>query len=62
MLGFALGVIVSYVLAGAYVYSIGKPLNVFLSADKQVTISAILGWPATVSRVMKVGVSTTRTP
>ena len=57
MIGFFSGALLAYVLAGAYIYAIGRPLNFWLSDDKQVTIKAILGWPATVRRVMRQGVA-----
>lgn len=59
MIGFLIGLAVMYLGVGAYVYAIGKPLNVFLAADKKVTFNAVLGWPETVKRVMGEGVNKT---
>lgn len=55
MIEFGLGVLASYFAVGVYVYAIGKPLNVWLTEDKQVTFKAIVGWPATIRRVMRAG-------
>lgn len=57
MFGFMLGLVAMYLGVGAYVYVIGKPLNMWLAADKAVTFKALLGWPETIRRVMREGVN-----
>lgn len=58
LIGFLLGLVVMYLIAGLIVYNIAKPVNEWLLDARKVGLATLLMWPRDVRVMAEAGVLT----